>query len=366
MTIERIACICFCIVITPAVAAGQQRSETTDQGPQRPARTVIERTYPAGDAAPWRRVQTRSESGSREVIVETIEQPDIETRLAPIQEIVVETIRTAPNTTQTRRDVFGFAADHRRRLLETTSSQGETLANGDTSAVHNTWAPDLNGDLDLRFRQMEQTRTAAADVRRTDTTLLVPGLNETLRETERTEYTERRIDPGVVRYDSTHLVRDVNGRWQPIETRRGEVREIGASERMEEETIERRNMNGKLAVDERKVTRRSMANGQDHVVIETYAPYADGFSRSDSWLALSQRVHWTTTATGDGGRHTVEEVEGPSPAAPSDPMRLIRRTVTTIRQIGTDRWVTERQAFERDVNGRLRLVINDTEERAGR
>jgi hypothetical protein len=80
---------------------------------------------------------------------------------------------------------------------------------------------------------------------------------------------------------------------------------------------------------------------------------------------LSQRVHRTTTATADGGRYTVEEVEGRSGVAPNDPMRVIRRTVTTVRQIGTDRWVTERQVFERDVNGRLRLVINETEERAG-
>jgi hypothetical protein len=101
----------------------------------------------------------------------------------------------------------------------------------------------------------------------------VPRFNETLRETERTEYTERQINPGVVRRESTHLVRDVNGRWQPIETRRGDVRENGASERMEEET--------------------------------------------------------------------------------------------TVRQIGTGRWVTERQVFKRDVNGRLVLVINETEETVG-
>ena len=199
-------------------------------------------------------------------------------------------------------------------------------------------------------------------MRQTETTLLVLGLNETLRETERTENTERRMNAGAVRYDSTHLVRDVNGRWQPIETRRGEAREIGASERMEEETIQNPDMNGKLAVDERNVTRRSTANEQDRLVVETYVPYADGLLRSDSRLGLSQRVRGTSRATADGGRHTVEEVESRSYVVPSDPMRVIRRTVTTVRQIGTDRWVTERQVFERDINGQLRLVINETEE----
>jgi hypothetical protein len=365
MALERIAGIGVCIVITSAVATGQQRSETTDQGPQGPARSVIERTYAADNLSPWRRVQTRRESGSREIVVDTSEIPDVEGRLAPIQEIVVETIRAAPNTAQTRREVFEFAPDRRRRRLETTESLRETLANGNTSVVLNASAPDLNGRLGVTSRQMEQTRSTAPDVRQTDTTLLVPHVNETLRETERTVYTEHRISPGVVRHDSAHLVRDVNGRWQPMETRRGQAREIEAPERMEEETIQRLDMNGKLAVDQRNVTRRSKANEQDHVVIETYAPYADGSFRSDSRLALSQRVHRATTATADGGRYTVEEVEGRSRVAPNDPMRVIRRTVTTVRRIGTDRWVTERQVFERDVNGRLQLVITDTEERAG-
>jgi hypothetical protein len=364
MTVERIAGICFCIVITSAVATGQQRSETTDQGPQRPARSVIERTYAPGHLAPWRRVQTRSESGGREIVAETSEAPDVEGRLAPIEEIVTETIRTAPNTAQTRRDVSGFAADRRRRLLETTESVRETLANGDISAVHDTWVPDLNGRLGLTSRQIEQTRRSAPGVRQTDTTRLAPRLNETLRETERIEYAERQMNPGVVQNDSTHLVRDVNGRWHSIETRLGEAREIGASERVEEETIQRRDINGNLTVDERTITRRSKANERDQVVIETYAPYADGLG-SDSRLALSQRIHRTTTATADGGRYTVEEVEGRSRVAPSDPMRVIRRTVTTVRQISTDRWGTERQVFERDTNGRLQLVINETEETAG-
>jgi hypothetical protein len=67
----------------------------------------------------------------------------------------------------------------------------------------------------------------------------------------------------------------------------------------------------------------------------------------------------TTTATADGGRYTVEEVEARSHVAPSEPMRVIRRIVTTVRPIGADRWVTERQVFERDLDGRLRLVRNE-------
>ena len=356
MTLRRTAAICFCILITSAVATGQP---TSGQGQQGPAGGVIRPTYEAGDVMPLRRVHTRSTSGAREVVVETVESLDIDGRVAPIHEIVTETTRTERNGSHSRQDVFRFTADRRRTLLETTESRQDTQPNGNTGTVHNTWAPDLNGHLRLTSRRTEQTTSSAPDVRQTDTTLLLPNLNETLRETERTEHTARRINPGVVRHDSTHLVRDINGGWKPVEIRRGEARESGTSERIEEETIQRPDVNGKLTVTETHVIRRSNANDQEHEVIETYAPSTNGWPDADGRPPLSQRVHLTTTATADGGHYTVEEVEARSRIAPNEPMRVIRRIVTTVRPIGADRWVTERQVFERDLDGRLRLVRNE-------
>src|SRR5688572_32612148 len=126
MTSKHFASVCFCLVFT-SEAAAQSKSETTAQGQKAPATTVVERTYLGGDFMPWRRVQTRSESGGREVVSETLEEPGIEGNLAPTQEMVTATNPAAPNTTQTRRDVFGRALDGPRRLLETTESLRETL-----------------------------------------------------------------------------------------------------------------------------------------------------------------------------------------------------------------------------------------------
>jgi hypothetical protein len=166
--------------------------------------------------------------------------------------------------------------------------------------------------------------------------------------------------PGLVRHETTVLVRDINGGWRSIEVRRGEAR-TGPSERVEEETIQRRDLNGGLAVTERNVTSRSRTNGQEQAVIETYTPYADGISS----LALSQRVQRTTTATADGGRYMVEEVETRSRIAPTEPMRVTDRMLTTIRPAGAGRWVSERQVFKRDLNGQMRLVVSETEDLTG-
>ena len=360
MTLQGIAGICLCLVFTAEAVSGQSPTGSAVQGTGSTS-TVIERTYPTGGPAPWRRVESRSQSGSREVAVETLAVPGIDGRLTPTQEIVTETDRSAPNTEQTRRDVFGFGIDGRRTLVETTESVRETLSGGATRSIRNISAPDLNGRVSVTARQMEGTQASASSVRESQSILLLPDINEPFRTTGRAENIERVVSPGQSRRESTQLVRDINGRWQSIEVIRGEAREMG-NRRVEEETIEHPDMNGKLVVDERSVSRRSNANGQEQVVIETQAPYEPGSSN----LVVHQRVQRTTVATTDGGRSTVEEVESRSRVNPSDPMRMTGRTVTTVRRIGADRWVTERQVFERDVNGRMRLIITDTEDGIGR
>jgi hypothetical protein len=364
MTPQRLVGVCLWLVITSAGAAGQPGSDTTAQPPQAPPASVIERTYPIGDVLPWRRVETRTESGGRELVVQTDETPGVDGRMEPVQEISIETIRTGADTGQTRRDVFGFGAGRQRRLLETTLSRQGTAAGGARRTIQDTWVSDVNGRLGLKSRRIEESRLTAPDTHRVDTTLLRQGIDGALRETERTEDTERRINPAVVRHDVTHLVLDMNGRWQPTEARRTEIRDIGSSERLEEETVLRRDTAGVLVVSERNVTRRSEANGRAQVIVETFARNMDGFPRSDSPREVRQRVQMTTTATADGGRNAVEELEARSPVAPSDSLRAIRRIVTTVRRTGPDRWVTERQIFQVDANGRLAPVIADSEETA--
>ena len=358
MTRECIAGVCCLFAVISAVAgAQQQKSETSAQAP--PAR-VVERNSTTSDQAPSRSVQTRSQSGGRETVVETTEAPNVEGRLAPKSEAVVETTRT-PGAAQSRREVFEFGSDGQRRLVETVETVRETSANGDVSTVQNTWAQDVNGRAAVTGRQIERTRSTSPDVRQTETTILAPDISGTLRETERAEYTERRVDGGGTRFDSTRMTRDVNGRWQPVETRRGESLASGAGEQTEEETLQRRDANGNVVVDERVYTRRTTANGQEREVTEVFAPPVDQMARSDSRLVLKERVERTTTATA-GGRRTVEEVQGRASVAPNEGLKVIRRTETTVRQTPGGRSVTEVQVFERDTNGTMRLVRTESED----
>jgi hypothetical protein len=62
------------------------------------------------------------------------------------------------------------------------------------------------------------------------------------------------------------------------------------------------------------------------------------------------------------GSQTIEETEERSPASPSEPLRVVQRSVTTVRRSGTDSFVVEGQVFERDANGRLVLVRKQSEQ----
>jgi hypothetical protein len=117
-----------------------------------------------------------------------------------------------------------------------------------------------------------------------------------------------------------------------------------------------RDLNGRDAVSEKVVTHRVRTNEEERVVIETYLPleYADR-------LALNRRVRRVTTVTEDGNQ-TVEDTEERTPGSPSEPLRVVQRSLTTLRRSGSDSYVSEQQIFEPDGNGRLVLVRKQSEQ----
>jgi len=343
-----VVAICLSITLSSAAAFAQQGTGVT------------ERLYPGNGFSPSRIIERRSESGGRQVVVATEEIPGVNGRWEPVEEVVTETVRTGV-ASETRRQVYRFDAERRRTLIETTESR-ETLDGGIVRVVEETRIPDVNGGFGLTSRWTEERTTVGPDVRRADGVLLTRGING-LRETERTSQIERQTEPAIVRREGTYLTRDHNGRWIPFEARTAEIRNTPA-ERVEEETIRRPDVNGSLAVTEMNVTRRSDVKGQEQVVVETYSPNAEGFFRTGSRMELSERIRRSTTATSDGGRSTVEEVEARSRVAPGDPMQVVQRTVVTVHNVSPNRQTTERQVFERDANGRLVSVIRETQEAA--
>ena len=277
----------------------------------------------------------------------------------PRQEVVTDAASSGSKK-QTRNDVFVIDERGQRRLLETTESTQETLANGRSRTVETTSAPDANGRLGVTSLYTEETTTAASGRRDTVGIVLVPGVNGALQESRRTEATEREVRPGVVRVESTERVRGQNGGWETAEVRSRETRPVGPGDSLEDETIQRPDASGRLAVSQRNVTRRTEANGRVMEVTDTFGDNRQGLTRPDTPMGLSQRVTKTTTAAACGGNSTVEEIEGRNIAATNEPMRVVRRIVETVRTVGSGQSETQRQVFERDTNGRMVLISSDT------
>ena len=197
MTPERIAGICFCIVITSAVATGQQRSEQRpSSGQPRVSLSALipPATSPTGDACKHEANPAAGKSSSKPPNCQTLKASRRQFKKPLWRRPAQRPIPRRPDMTCLDSPRTGDEGCWRRLNRCGKPRQTETPAPFTTPGHRTSMAV-----FGLMSRQTEQTRSTAPDVRQTDTTLLVPRFNETLQETERTEYTERRINPGVVR-----------------------------------------------------------------------------------------------------------------------------------------------------------------------
>jgi hypothetical protein len=118
-------------------------------------------------------------------------------------------------------------------------------------------------------------------------------------------------------------------------------------------------VNGKLEVTEKTVTKQSKINGQEEIVVENYAQNVEGLVGSGNRLELNQRVRSTISLAPDGSQQTTREVEGRNAVSPNSPLRVIERTVETVRQVAPNQWEVQRQVFALDGNGRLVPVLTE-------
>ena len=351
------------IALTSA-AFGQQKTapNTTQAPPQRPAQDTVVRSYPGSYMPGSRVVRTRTESGDGEVVAETVEMPGPDGRFETRTKTITETVSVGSNSVKIKREVYGSGAYGALRLIETSVADQEKFPDGTSRTTTNAWVPDLSGRLNLSYRRIEETKSLSPDVQQTETILYVPSINEPLRESERVLKTERRVSSNLVHTATQRKVRDANGQWQTTETRDQEVHTVGRGEVVAEETV--RNLDGdkKLTISEKTITHRSTTNGSDQVVTEVYSPYRPGLvTEPGNPLMLNARIRVTTAPTANGGSQTISETEAPDPAVLNGPIRLVSRTVETVRQIGPDVWETQRQTVTLDGSGRLVITTDDKE-----
>ena len=362
MVIRRIVGPTFFGLAIAVVPASAQQPDGGGAASSAPTVTTTQTEYAETGVTPWRRQQTRTTSAGRELTVETELAPDVEGRLEPAHETTIESVATSPDTASIRVERFGVGLQHQRLLLEVTQSeQTHTPGNGKQTTTR-TLTTDVNGRLNLLSQSIEEQQSSAGSSA-TTTSVFVPDINQGLREVVRNTQTAHKAGPADETRERTEAVRDINGQWQPVETRSVQARGAATSGGVEEEIVNRRDLNDTLGISEKTVTTHSGSNGREEVLVERYVPRDPAaVHRSESRMDLQERVRQTTTVAADGSRETIEEVEDRNPVAAGDPLRLRRRVVTSVRQVAPDRWVTERQVFDLDPNGRLVPSITERTE----
>jgi hypothetical protein len=357
------------------VASGQQTQQTQQRQqtpapappaapkpPQGPTSSAIVRTYSAAVMSPTRQTETRTQSAGREVSTQKIEVQGPDGKFKTFRDATTETVGIGTKSVQSTQTVYGNDADGRRVLVQQTQADQQVLTDGTTQTVENIFDADLNGRLGLSQRSVTEEKSIGRGVKQTDKSIFQPSLNEPLRETERVHEIERQISPNVVQSESTRSVRTADGQFQTVETRNHELRKTGTTGSTEEETINRTDANGALTPFARNVTQRSSSNGRDEVVTESYTQSP---SQGAGRLELKERSRTTTTTTVDGSHQTTQELERANPV-PNGPLRVVERTVETLRRVGPDRWETERQVFSLDANGRLVPTVADRGQSVGK
>jgi hypothetical protein len=350
--VRNVATMCLTFACAAPALAQQQHAEPK----------ILEVTGSAQGVTSWRRVETRTTTGGVTVVTTAVQSPGIEGGWETRHETSTETIDAGSGTTRVREDVYVHSLQRAPVLLERTETEQVRSRDGLQSMVQTSTA-DLDGHLVVTSQSVEERRSDSGATENTSR-LLARDVNGTLADVAQTTVTERQRGAGTINRESSVMRRDLNGQWQPIEVRQTDVQGDGGAEQQEEEIVSQPDMNGVIGISERVVTRRSQGKGGEDVLIERYTPRDPGARhRSTSRMELSERTRVSTTTAANGTRETIEEVEARSPVAAADPLRVQRRTVTTVRPLGGDRSVIEQQIYELDPNGRL--VLTATERREG-
>src|SRR5262245_49405040 len=155
------------LIAIASTAGADLQSAEAGQRSQAPVSSVFERTFSGGAPTPWRVVEKREVSGNREVTTETFMEPDVNGDWRASGETVTTVDRRGPEAVTTRRDVFAFDFDRRRRLSETVQSEQERLGDAEIRTVRTTWTADVNGRLMLTSREVETRTPAGSDVHST-------------------------------------------------------------------------------------------------------------------------------------------------------------------------------------------------------
>jgi hypothetical protein len=306
---------------------------------------------------PTRTSTAHKENDGRTVDTRSVQRLGPDGSYVPFLDTEKETIRVNATTTRIIERTFGRDPDGGKKLMQVTEEETRTLAGGEQKVVRTTSNPDVNGQLQVIRREMQDARPTGSNSQEINTTVLSPDINGGFTPSLKVEE-HRTRNKDTVQYRKSTLLPDGNGNWQLNEVREGVIKDNG-KEQTKEENVLRPGSDGKLAIEERTVTKESEDRpGEKRQTVESYSTQVPG-GVGDGSLQLNQRVTTTHETRPGGGESTVQEVEQRNPASPAESPRLTERTIDIVRPTLSGAREQTRSVQSLDANGNLGAVWID-------
>jgi hypothetical protein len=310
------------------------------------------------NADPIRTTESHTQSGNRTLDKQSVQRRGSDGLFEPYQDIEKETVQVDAATVRTTTRTFGRDADGVKTLVQVTEEEKHTLAGGDSNIVRSTSSPDVNGNLQLVQRQIEETRKTSPNVEETKTMVMLPSVNGGLAPAVKMQERREQGANGTVESQKTTLLPDGAGNWQVGEIRRATTRQEGDN-RSTEERVSLPDSEGKLSEVSRTVRNQAaMAPGENSSTVETYSISVPG-AVGDGSLHLVERATTTQQTSSTGQQVTEQQVEQASPGDPGSGLRVTTVTIDMVRP-GASGALATRTIQARDANGSFGVISVDT------
>jgi hypothetical protein len=307
------------------------------------------------EEAPFQWLTASGETAGVKYSTHKLQPLSLQTEAGPSKEIEQEEVQVDTQTTRITRRVFNASANGGRELTETVVEEIKKLSGDRVRAVRTVSRKDINGAFSPAEREIQEVNPAGSNAYQITRTLLLPGVNRGLVEKEQIQQTERRKGDAVVEIDRTRYVPGLNGSWNAAE-RRVSQNTLSKDRTTTEEQVYQYDVNRRLSLAQQlRIAEWKDASGQMRWQSETFAPNIDGK------FGLDSRVTIVQTPLKDGRRETTEILERPSPAAPNEPLKPVRKIVENLQVVGVNQTERELEVLEPDLKGGWRIL--DSEQR---
>jgi hypothetical protein len=311
----------------------------------------------APNANPSRVIESHSKSGNRTVDKRRVDVLGLNGSYRPSGETETETIQVDASTMRTIVRSYRWDENGQKILAHVTEENSRSTAGGDTHLERKTSAADVNGNLRVVGREIEDTKQLSPGVEETKNTLYQADSYGGFSQTQQTQELKTHRAGDSVEVKTTTRLPDGNGNWKVSKVTEKTVKDDGKN-LTTEESVSHSDLEGRLYETKRTISKEGETpTGEKKKTVEVYTISAPAYT--DGAMHLNQRV--TTVQKRDSnGEVTEQRVEEPSIGNPSDAPKVAGKAKYVVKYAGPATQET-RTTERRDANGNFNVSAVETQ-----